>query len=157
MTFKNRLASGVRLDFIRANRGMAAAEFGLLLPLFLLAVLGMIDVGTGINERMKLDQTLRVGAQLAMSGVTDTTKIESASMASGDYSDSDEVPSSDTVDYSYSISKTCECSGAVVSCSTMCGSGDPPSVFYNLNASKTMQTIILPTFSVGSAFRVQVR
>ena len=144
--------------FFFADRGIAAAEFGLLLPVFALSLLAMIDVGLAINERMNLDRVLRSGAQLAMSGVQDVDALENAVVSSGAGNNEDgTAPSVDSLDYSISVTRTCECGGAAGSCTQRCGSGEPPSLFYNFRAWQTMDTMMLPQFDVESNLRVQVR
>lgn len=138
--------------------GMAAAEFGLMLPIFGFGLLSMLDVGIAINERMKMDQAIRSSAQLVMTGVDDVTALENAVLSANDRDGSDNgTPTIDTADYSLSITRSCECGGVAGSCTALCGNDDPPSVFYNFDASKTMQTIFIPEFDVGSSLRIQVR
>ena len=48
-----------------ADRGAAAVEFALLLPLLLLLVFGIIDFGRAINAQITLTQAAREGARLA--------------------------------------------------------------------------------------------
>ena len=140
------------------DSGMAAAEFGMMLPVFGFGLLSMLDVGLAINERMKLDQAVRSGAQLVMSGVEDVTALENAVLRSGDRDGSENgTPTISTAGYSLSISRTCECGGTSGSCTSLCGDDTPPSVFYNFAASKTMQTILIPEFDVDSSLRIQVR
>ncbi len=47
-----------------ADRGAAAVEFALLLPLLLLIVLGIIDFGRMLNAQQTLTQAAREGARL---------------------------------------------------------------------------------------------
>jgi Flp pilus assembly protein TadG len=50
------------------DRGAAAVEFALLLPLLLLLVFGIIDFGRAINAQITLTQAAREGARLAALG-----------------------------------------------------------------------------------------
>jgi Flp pilus assembly protein TadG len=55
----------------RANhgdRGAAAVEFALLLPMLLLVVFGLIDFGRALNVQITLTQAAREGARLAALG-----------------------------------------------------------------------------------------
>lgn len=144
--------------FLNGEGGMAAAEFGLLLPVFALCLLGMLDVGLAVNERMYLDRVVRAGGQLAMSGVDDIAELEGAVVNSGENDTQDaDVPSVDTVDYTLSITRSCECGGSAGSCTARCDGGEPPSLFYNFSAKQMMETILLPEFEVESTLRVQLR
>ena len=51
-----------------SDRGAAAVEFALLLPLLLLLVFGIIDFGRAINAQITLTQAAREGARLAALG-----------------------------------------------------------------------------------------
>jgi Flp pilus assembly protein TadG len=50
------------------DRGAAAVEFALLLPLLLLIVFGIIDVGRALNAQITLAEAAREGARLAATG-----------------------------------------------------------------------------------------
>jgi Flp pilus assembly protein TadG len=51
-----------------ADRGAAAVEFALLLPVLLLIVFGIIDFGRALNAQITLTQAAREGARLAAEG-----------------------------------------------------------------------------------------
>jgi Flp pilus assembly protein TadG len=50
------------------ERGAAAVEFALLLPLLLLLVFGIVDFGRALNAQITLTQAAREGARLAALG-----------------------------------------------------------------------------------------
>jgi Flp pilus assembly protein TadG len=50
------------------DRGAAAVEFALLLPMLLLLVFGIIDFGRALNAQITLTQAAREGARLASLG-----------------------------------------------------------------------------------------
>ncbi len=50
------------------DRGAAAVEFALLLPVLLLIVFGIIDFGRALNAQISLTQAAREGARLAALG-----------------------------------------------------------------------------------------
>ena len=52
----------------RRDRGAAAVEFALLLPVLLLLVFGLIDFGRALNAQITLTQAAREGARLAALG-----------------------------------------------------------------------------------------
>lgn len=49
---------------LRRDRGAVAVEFGLLLPLLLLIVLGLIDFGMMLNAKVTVTQAAREGARV---------------------------------------------------------------------------------------------
>jgi len=53
-----------RLSGLAADRGAAAVEFALLLPLLLLIVFGIIDFGRALNAQITITQAAREGARL---------------------------------------------------------------------------------------------
>jgi Flp pilus assembly protein TadG len=67
----------------RANsdRGAAAVEFALLLPLLLLIVFGVIDFGRAINAQITLTQAAREGARaLALGSSTYQSRAQAAAI-----------------------------------------------------------------------------
>jgi Flp pilus assembly protein TadG len=57
------------------DRGAAAVEFALLLPLLLLIVFGLIDFGRALNAQITLTQAAREGARLDALGSYSTSQI----------------------------------------------------------------------------------
>jgi len=55
----------------RRDRGAAAVEFALVLPLLLLIVFGIIDFGRALNAQITLTQAAREGVRLAALGYSD--------------------------------------------------------------------------------------
>jgi len=55
------------------DRGAAAVEFALLLPVLLLIVFGIIDFGRALNAQITLTQAAREGARLVALGQPDVT------------------------------------------------------------------------------------
>jgi Flp pilus assembly protein TadG len=57
------------------DRGAAAVEFALLLPLLLLLVFGIIDFGRALNAQITLTQAAREGARLDAVGQSQPTVV----------------------------------------------------------------------------------
>jgi Flp pilus assembly protein TadG len=55
----------------RQDRGAAAVEFALVLPLLLLVICGIVDFGRAYNAQVTLTQAAREGARLAALGQPD--------------------------------------------------------------------------------------
>ena len=72
-------------DFCRDRRGVSAVEFATVLPFMLIAYLGSVEVGNGINAKVRVAQTTRTVADLATQYFTiknaDMTNILNASSA----------------------------------------------------------------------------
>lgn len=62
---------GIRCGTTSSDRGAAAVEFALVLPLLLLLIFGLIDFGRALNEQIVLTQAAREGARVAALGGTD--------------------------------------------------------------------------------------
>lgn len=80
--------------FLRDNRGAGAAEFALILPLFLLFLFGIIDIGRFAWSMNQLGKAVQVGARWAV--VTDTVPVGLRSYSyavSGGISQGTPVPS----------------------------------------------------------------
>lgn len=67
-----------------SDRGAAAVEFALLLPLLVLLVFGMIDFGRAINAQITITQAAREGARaLALGQSTYQTRASQAGIGLG--------------------------------------------------------------------------
>ena len=63
------------------DRGAAAVEFALLLPLLLLILFAIIDAGRALNAQITLTQAARAGARLAALGQSNATVVSSTQTA----------------------------------------------------------------------------
>jgi Flp pilus assembly protein TadG len=78
MKRRRRAASDAR------DRGSAAVEFALLLPVLLLLIFGVIDFGRAINDQITLTQAAREGARLAALGYsTSSVQTRAQNAATG--------------------------------------------------------------------------
>lgn len=66
----------------RADRGAVAVEFGLLLPLLLLILLGIIDFGFMLNAKVTVTQAAREGARLEAVGQHSEVSTRASAAAS---------------------------------------------------------------------------
>lgn len=154
--------SGFLKRWLGDRSGLAATEAAFFAPIFILAGLTVFDLGLAGTKRMELDQALRAGAQLSMINVTDEAEVLNATLAALGESTNGTVLSDGkcepdascvTVDYG------CECGGGTASaCNTLCpSSGDIPSAFMNIVASRRHEGMLLPDMNVQTQITVQVR
>lgn len=132
-----RLAHSLRDD----HSAVAAIEFGLLLPLFALIVVGAIDFGLAFDAKLRLSNAVGEGAQFSfltgpnVQAAQVQTVVQSASTLS---------PVNVNVTYSAS---SCYClTGSPASltqqnCSTSCANGTPPGKYVSIAATYTYQPI----------------
>jgi Flp pilus assembly protein TadG len=64
-----------RRDRCGRDRGAAAIEFALLLPLLLLIIFGIIDFGRALNTQITITQAAREGARLASFGTSSAAVV----------------------------------------------------------------------------------
>lgn len=147
--------------FARSNRGTSAIEFAICAPVLIVGLLVVTDVGLAVNDRMRLDQATRAGAEFAMNSVDDGDTIEDMVKASatGAYgADLDDVDSSSIPEVEAEM--FCECPdapGVVASCSTLCTGDVVPSAYWRIEASKDFNGVFVPAFPIATQITVQTR
>lgn len=67
----------------RRSRGQALVEFAVILPVFMLMLLGMIDFGAGLFTYMSVINGARVGAHTAILAPASTSQIANAAQSAG--------------------------------------------------------------------------
>lgn len=124
--------------------GASAVEFALIAPVLLAGLLGAVDVGTALSERMAMDHVLRSAAKVAMTdaGLTEVQRVLEG-LADGE-------------GFAVIAELYCPCPGNPA-CSGPCA--DPTGYnAYRLSASKTYESLITPLeVPLASAIEVQVR
>jgi hypothetical protein len=104
-----------RASLHRDQRGATAAEFALVLPIFLLFLLGLIDVGRyawAINEAEKATQ---IGARWAV-----VTDMVPTGLAAYRFAIEGEIPQGTTVGTDKFGSVSCSSDGVAVTCNSAC-------------------------------------
>ena len=132
--------------------GSAAVEFAFIAPVLILAVLSMADIGLAIHQSSQIDQTLRNGAQVALTdpGEAAVREVLSAVDQSGDSKDN-------TV---WTIERYCACPESpqvTTACSTTCGGERPTSIFYSIQGVRAYPGIFLPARELVRSAGVHVR
>lgn len=65
----------------RSQSGAAVIEFVIVAPVLLLLMFGLFDIGNAIQQKIWLEQAVRAGGMIALSGSATTTEIENAVQA----------------------------------------------------------------------------
>jgi Flp pilus assembly protein TadG len=126
------------LKYYRSEEAVAATEFALIAPIFLLLILGLVDFGFYILTSMKLESTARAAAEYVLQGgEEDSIQADVVDMASLGLTP-EQIGSIETTS-----EFTCECrAGSEVSCSTnTCGSGDYRRRYVTIQMSMPYDTL----------------
>ena len=147
---------GTRLT--KCESGSSAVEFALIAPVLFFSLLASVDIGLAVNERMIVDQALRAGAEQAMADPGATT-VKSVAEYAAMQSFSVGGSGGSLGEISIAVNDYCACPGTSVSvsCSGTCSGGGNPYRFYDLSATKTYSSMIIPEMTFNSNMTVQVR
>ena len=131
LTHSNGTAWGGLMDQVRqfwsSTVGVAAAEFALISPIFVILTLGVIDVGTAVFERFELKTAARVGAEYALTNPTDTAGITDTVIRATNHA---------SQSISVSIFVFCECNfEETITCTVTCDNGDAPRKFVTVRVT----------------------
>jgi Flp pilus assembly protein TadG len=131
---------GVLRGFGGDRRGATAVEFAVTLPLFLIVVSGVIDLGFALNQSSSLSNAARIGAQYAMRFPTDADGIKDAVQKAVTY---------DAASLTISTELTCKCAdGTPAACTDTC-SGTPPNAYVSVSVSKTYSSPLPTAMMLG--------
>ena len=129
------------------DAGLSAIEFAFLAPVLIGGLLLMVDVGIAVGTRMEMDRNVRAGAQAAMSLNNSTSSIEAIMLASTE----------EAAELGVTAALACICAGTAADCTTSCGSGEAPSVFIDVTATRDYSGLVLSGLQLASHSRVQIR
>jgi Flp pilus assembly protein TadG len=140
------------------EEGAAAIEFAIVAPLFVVALLGGIDLGLAEYDHMQLDHVVRGAAQVAQADPGVTIVGAAAQRLSEAYFPSTSLP---TVD----VRLFCACpeamDTALGSCDTTCvaanGNVNAPYIFYTVSGRRAVKLMFLSSFTLQSSAKVQIR
>ncbi len=124
------MASYIR-SFGRDDGGLAAVEFALLAPVLMVMLVGMIDFGMFINQKMQLENLARASAEYVVKGGDEANVETDVLGASG----LDETALAEIEATSETV---CECSdGAEIVCGGTCDGDGYQRSFYAFSMSRT--------------------
>ena len=149
-------------SFLSDRRGVAATEAAFIAPIFIFGGLAMFDLGLAGTKRLELDQALRAGAQVSMVNITSEDDILAATLAALGETEQGAVlgdgicaPSSSCV----AVNFACACSdGTANACTSLCsGTGEIPSAFLTIAASRRHDGLIFADMNLKTQITVQTR
>jgi Flp pilus assembly protein TadG len=124
-------------DFGRSTTGVMAVEIALTMPILLLMIVAVVDVGTAIQRKMTMEQAAKVGTQYAMLRKPvqgDVTNIRTATKNALPASWFDAGTSLPTT---ITPALSCECpSLGAVTCTTTCPAGEQRTTLLTVSVTK---------------------
>jgi len=119
------------------RRGVAAIEFGIMIPLLSLMVVSVTDIGLALFRKMQVENAAQAGAQYAIVRGFDTTGVSNAVMA---------ATNSTAITASPNPIQFCGCPTSAgvstVSCGAVCPSGAQAGTYAMVSAQGTYYTLI---------------
>ncbi|HXJ03225.1 MAG TPA: TadE/TadG family type IV pilus assembly protein [Micropepsaceae bacterium] len=119
------------------QRGIAALEFGLAIPVLLVLITGLTEVGMAGFEAMQVKDAAEAGALYASQHPADLTGIQNAVVTATGTTGITATPAPTSF---------CGCPGAtgitVGNCTTVCPNGDAQGNYVRVNASLTHSKIL---------------
>lgn len=121
------------ISFFKSESGVAAVEFSLVAPILIFLMIGLMDMGIYIRDRMKLEQISRAAVDYVMQGGLEEN-ITTDILNYYDQAHADQ--------YTISTERVCTCSdGVAQTCDAVsCDSGDYSRQFFQVNIDRTFQT-----------------
>ncbi|MGG5807649.1 TadE/TadG family type IV pilus assembly protein [Falsiroseomonas sp. CW058] len=99
----------------RRRAGSAAAEFAVLAPLLVLAVVGGHDVASAVGASLRLERAAQAGAQRLMADPSDLAAAQAAVRAA--------LPGMTELEVPLPV-LACLCAAAPIACGTACAGGE---------------------------------
>lgn len=117
----------------RCRLGHISVEVALLSPVLLILLVGAIDFGRAFNEKLRLANGARAGAQFAIENLGTSEVL--TGIAEAVVRDA-QVPAEQLT---IAASKTCTCSsGAAAACGGTCGDGLPPRMHVEVTVQRDL-------------------
>lgn len=136
-----------KLRLWRDERGVAAVEFALILPILAALLLMGVQGWIQINQASQMRSGLQAGARYYQTGGTDDATAAALALQSWT-----NHPDNSTVN----ASRSCSCGGAGASCSSQCADSSLPNVYVTLTASANYSNLMgAQPLSQSSAVRLR--
>jgi len=138
---------GKAARFLLGERGTAAIEFAMIVPVLIVMTVTLSDVATIATGVAEMQGAIRSTIQYAMNGGGDMSAAQSHGLA---------VWAHKPADGTLSATQSCICSGGAADCTMPCASGDPPESYVTVVASGTFGgDVISSTKSFTEKVRVR--
>ena len=121
---------------VRDTKGVAAVEFGIMIPLFGLMLVSATDIGLSVYRKMQVESAAQTGAQYAMLRGFDSSSISGAVTSASNAAGITATPAP---------TKFCGCattsSVSTVACGTTCAGGAMAGTYATVSAQASYTTI----------------
>lgn len=120
--------------YLQTDKGVAATEFALAAPMLILLMVGILDLGSYIHDRLKLEQISRAAADYVVQGGSE----ENITLDVLSYYDATRTDS-----YTVVAERVCTCNdGAAQDCSAVsCEFGDYSRQYIQVTIDRTFSTL----------------
>ncbi|MEK7802264.1 MAG: TadE/TadG family type IV pilus assembly protein [Pseudomonadota bacterium] len=140
--------------YFSSEEAVAATEFAMIAPFLILLMVGIMDLGSYIRDRMKLEQISRASADYVLQGGSEEN-IQTDVLAYFDAARADT--------YTVTTERVCTCEdGLAQSCSAVsCGFGDYSRQYIQVTVDRTFSTLfpypgISPQMSLSGFARLRL-
>lgn len=120
--------------FLRDERGVSAVEFALTVPVLLISLLGVVDIGNAVYQRADMESALRAGIQYFMNGGDNLSTAEAVVNSSW---------TTKPAGVSIIAERFCLCGNVEHACNTLCDDDTYPMSFNRLRAIATIEGILM--------------
>lgn len=119
-----------------SRRGAAAVEFALMVPVVVVGLTYVADLGRATFQKIEMESAARAGAQMAIRDRANTSAIQQTTVDSTDLT----LTTSDV-----SVTETCRCADidSTATCGTTCTNGDPTQFYTTVTVTKSFTYLIL--------------
>lgn len=130
-------------QLIARQDGSIAVEFGVLLPVILAIMLGLVEIAMAVSDQLTVQGAARAGTQYGMQSPPKNGDVEPviASVKAALPADWTAEGASDPAEISASVACECELTGSIA-CGDPCASGERKQSFLRVDVSKRHQTIV---------------
>ena len=121
-------------NFARDERGVSAIEFALVVPVLLISLLGVVDIGNVVYQRSDMEASLRSGIQYFMNGGDDLTRAETVV---------NDAWTTKPDGVSVIAERFCLCDTVPHACNVLCDDDTYPASYNRLSATATFPGILM--------------
>jgi pilus assembly protein CpaE len=148
-----------------AEDGASSVEFAILAPILGFLLIGAVDLGSAVSQRISMGHLMRSGAQVAMED-PGAAKVESVLMSTASENFTIARASSDTISVGDDpiklvVERVCACPDSPEvsepDCSKVCTGTVPTFIFYKISAAKKFSGVLMRGLPLQADAHVQVR